>query len=188
MNGAARQFRILAISGSLRARSSNTIVLQAAAALTPDNVEVVMYAGLAELPHFNPDLDRSLDDVLPPAATELRTQVGRADALLICSPEYAHGVPGSLKNALDWLVGGAEMPGKPVGVINASFASTHAHAQLIETLTTMSARVVPDACVTLSTTPKNLDIAGIVASPSIAPMLRGVLGALVAEAAAVDNT
>lgn len=134
--------RILAISGSLRASSSNTLLLIAAAELAPDGVEVVMYDGLGDLPHFNPDLDRALDDPrLPAAVRDLRTRVGAADALLISTPEYAHGVPGSLKNALDWLVGGSEMPGKPVALLNASPRSVHAQASLAETLRTMSADV-----------------------------------------------
>jgi chromate reductase len=136
--------RILAISGSLRASSSNTALLHAAASLAPQGVELAMYDGLGDLPHFNPDLDRELDDPnLPAAVRDLRTRVGDADALLISTPEYAHGVPGSLKNALDWLVGGSEMPGKPVALLNASPRSVHAQASLAETLRTMSADVVP---------------------------------------------
>jgi chromate reductase, NAD(P)H dehydrogenase (quinone) len=116
----------------------------AAAELAPKGVEVAMYHGLGDLPHFNPDLDKALDDPdLPAAVRDLRTRVAAADALLISSPEYAHGVPGSLKNALDWLVGGSEMPGKPVALLNASPRSVHAQAQLAETLRTMSADVVP---------------------------------------------
>lgn len=136
--------KVLAISGSLSAASSNTAVLRAAARLAPDGVEVVLYDGLGELPHFNPDLDRVLDDPeLPAAVRELRSRVGEADALLISSPEYAHGVPGSLKNALDWLVGGSEMPGKPVALVNTSPRAVHAQASLTETLRTMSVALVP---------------------------------------------
>jgi NAD(P)H-dependent FMN reductase len=138
--------RILAISGSLRASSSNTLLLKAAASLAPHGVAVVMYHGLGDLPHFNPDLDKALDDPdLPAQVRDLRTQVAGADALLISTPEYAHGVPGSLKNALDWLVGGSEMPGKPVALLNASPRSVHAQASLAETLRTMSADVVADS-------------------------------------------
>jgi chromate reductase len=115
----------------------------AAAEMAPDGVEVTLYDGLGTLPHFNPDLDKALDDPdLPEPVRDLRTRVGAADALLFCVPEYAHGVPGSLKNALDWLVGGSEMPGKPVASLNASPRSTHAQASLAETLRTMSAHVV----------------------------------------------
>jgi NAD(P)H-dependent FMN reductase len=91
--------RILAISGSLRAASSNTAVLQAAIELAPPDVEIVRCDGLSELPHFNPDLD---DANAPAPVANWRAQLKAADGVLISSPEYAHGVPGSLKNALDW--------------------------------------------------------------------------------------
>lgn len=124
--------RILAISGSLRAMSSNSALLRTAAAVAPPGVEITQYEGLARLPHFNPDDD--LGDP-PEPVLELRAQVGAADALLFCVPEYAHGMPGSLKNALDWLVSSIELPGKHVALLNASPMATHAQAALRETLT-----------------------------------------------------
>src|SRR5690349_783719 len=100
-----RSMRIFAISGSLRASSLNTAVLQAAVALAPPGVEIVLYDGLSRLPHFNPDVDGEI--ALAPVA-DWRTRLRAADGVLISSPEYAHGVPGSLKNALDWVVGSGE--------------------------------------------------------------------------------
>src|SRR5215469_4982365 len=138
--------RILAISGSLRAKSSNTAVLTAAARLAPPGTEIVLYDGLADLPHFNPDLDT--ED--PPAPVlALRRAIGHCDGLLISSPEYARGVAGALKNALDWLVSSLEFPEKPVALINASPRSTHADAQLRLILATMSARLIEAASITL---------------------------------------
>lgn len=168
---------ILAISGSLRGRSSNAEVLRAAALVVPA-VHVDLYDGLAGLPHFNPDDD--LDGaLLPLPVRDLRAQLAAADALLICSPEYAHGVPGSLKNALDWLVSGPEMVGKPTGLINASPRSTHAHASLAETLRTMSAVVVPGAMITLPLSGRAMDAAAIASDPELATVLRGCVDALV---------
>src|SRR5579884_2750614 len=138
-----RRVRLLAISGSLRAGSSNTSLLEAAAALAPGGVEVLLYEGLGELPHFNPDLEANE----PASVTELRRLVREADGLLISSPEYAHGVPGSLKNALDWLVGGSEFPGKAVALLNASPRATHAQAALAETIRTMAGRLVEEASI-----------------------------------------
>jgi NAD(P)H-dependent FMN reductase len=168
--------RVLAISGSLRAASSNTTVLLAAAALAPDGVEVALYDGLAGLPHFNPDHDRAFDDpLLPAAVADLRRRVGAADALLISSPEYAHGVPGSLKNALDWLVGSAEFPGKVVALVNTSARATHAQASLVETLRTMSAELVPGSPFLVSLPPGHGDAA---ADPAVAGAIREVLAAV----------
>src|SRR5262249_47022129 len=115
--GGSCAVRVLAISGSLRSGSSNTILLRAAAELAPRGLCVILYGGLADLPHFNPDLDDEANP--PPQVREFRDALRAADGLMICSPEYAHGVPGSLKNALDWVVGSGELSGKPVALINA---------------------------------------------------------------------
>jgi chromate reductase len=139
--------RILAISGSLRAQSTNTELLRAAALVPTQGVTVSLYDGLADLPHFNPDVE---EHELPESAAALRRAVGAADALIISSPEYAHGIPGALKNALDWLVGGPEMVGRRVALWHASTWSVHAPAQLAEVLRTMSAEVVEDATVILN--------------------------------------
>ncbi|HEY6853744.1 MAG TPA: NADPH-dependent FMN reductase [Gemmatimonadales bacterium] len=167
--------RILAISGSLRAASSNSRLLEAAAALAPAGVAWVRYEGLGELPHFNPDIEAR---GLPAPVAALRAQVAAAGAIVISSPEYAHGVPGSLKNALDWLVSGVELPGKPVALFNPSATSTHAQAALVEILTTMSARVIADATVTLPLGAKKLEVAGMIADPAIAAAIRAAIAAL----------
>lgn len=134
--------RILAISGSLRAESSNTALLRAAARIASPGTQVVVYDGLAALPPFNPDLDRDGDEPAP-AVAALRAEISAADGVIISSPEYAHGVPGVLKNALDWLVSYPEFAGKPVVLWNASAAGgEHAQASLVEILKTMSARVL----------------------------------------------
>jgi chromate reductase len=161
---------ILAISGSLRASSSNTFVLQALAALAPDGVTIAMYDGLTGLPYFNPDLDRE-GDTPPAGVADLRAQVGRADGIIICSPEYAHGVPGVLKNALDWLVSSLEFPGKSVALINVSPRSTHAQASLAETLRTMSASLIADEAFTVPLPRDRRDVAGMLADPDIAQAL-----------------
>jgi len=165
----AGPLRILAISGSLRARSSNTSLLRLAMDVAPDDMEIVLYDGLASLPHFNPDDDV---DVPPASVLGLRARVGEADGLLICSPEYAHGMPGSLKNALDWLVASVELPHKPVALLNASPWATHAQAALVETLTVMSTRVVRDASLTIPVTRGDVAADGRIESAEIGRAVR----------------
>jgi len=164
--------RILAISGSLRASSSNTALLRAAAALAPQNVEVVLYEGLGNLPHFNPDLD---GETVAPAVSGWRSKLRDADAVVFSVPEYAHGVPGVLKNGLDWVVGSGELVDKPVTLFNASPRGTYAQASLTETLTVMSAKVVPDASVTLQLLGKAATASQIVADPAMAAVVRTAL-------------
>jgi chromate reductase len=170
--------RLLAISGSLRTASSNTTVLHALQAIAPANVIVTLYDGLGNLPYFNPDLDGETDTPLA-SVGQLRAQIGQANGLLISSPEYAHGVPGVLKNALDWLVSSLEFPGKPVALINISPRSTFVYASLSEILTTMSASLITDSRFTLPLPGKGLDVAGMLADPQIAQDLHAALDAFV---------
>ena len=173
--------RILAISGSLRAQSTNSAVVQAAARLAPPGMQIVVYRDLGALPHFNPDLEA---DAPPAPVAALRRHIGLSRGLLICSPEYARGVPGALKNALDWLVGSVEFPDMPVALINASPRSINADAQLRLTLATMSARIVEAASITLPLLGRGFDADAIVADASVAGELRGALDALAGAAAA----
>ena len=108
------KIKILAISGSLRASSSNTSILRATIKLAPENVEIALYDGLGNLPHFNPDLD---NDEPPAIIQELRRELNNADGVIICTPEYAHNIPGSLKNLLDWNVSSSTLYHKPIAVI-----------------------------------------------------------------------
>lgn len=111
--------RILGISGSLREKSTNSRLLTAFAELLPVEAEYVTYDGLAELPHFNPDLDGD-EEWENEAVQSWRSLLRSADAVVICTPEYARGVPGSLKNALDWIVSSGEFVDKPTAAISAS--------------------------------------------------------------------
>ncbi len=166
--------RILAISGSLRAASSNTAALRAAQQVAPPGMEIVLYGELGGLPHFNPDLE----ELRLPGVVELESLVRGADALLVSCPEYARGVPGAFKNALDWLVSSDAFVGKPVGLINTSPRATDAHASLALTLATMAGRVVPEASIVLPLLGRNLDAASIAADAELAAQLRGALEAL----------
>lgn len=172
--------RILAISGSLRSGSSNTILLRAAVALAPETFEVSVYDGLATLPHFNPDLD---NETVPSSVVDFRSQLQGSDGVLISSPEYGHGVPGVLKNALDWVVASGELYGKPVALLNASPRSVHAQASLKETLTVMMASLIPEASITVSLRSNKVDEASMISDPEISHALRS---ALVAFGRAID--
>ena len=170
-------WNFLAISGSLRAHSTNTEVLRACTILALPSANVRIFEGLAELPHFNPDLDIE-GAIAPDTVGQFRREIGDADAVIISSPEYAHGVPGSLKNALDWLVSAPEMVFKPIGLLNVSPRSTHAYASLAETLRTMSTTLVPQASLELSLTRSMVSAEKIAANPEIADRLRLALLAL----------
>lgn len=172
-----RASRILAIPGSLRAASINHAFCRAAARLAHDGIAVEVFEGLGALPLFNPDLESA-----PPArVTDLRAAVARADALLIASPEYAHGIAGPLTNALDWLVSFEGFVAKRAGVVNLAPRAHHAHTALLEVLATMSAIIVPAACVTLALPRGVVDEAGIGGDADVAASIRGLLSALATE-------
>jgi len=166
--------RLLALCGSLRAATINAALLRAAARVAPPPVVVQVFGGLGDLPLFNPDREHDL----PSAVRQLHEAVAAADALLIASPEYAHGVSGTIKNALDWLVSFAPFVHKPVAVLNASPRAHHADAALRETLRTMSAEIVEPASVSIPLLGAHLDEDGMVDSPSVSAALRDALGAL----------
>ena len=106
---------------------------------------MTLYEDLGKLPIFNPDHT----EALPPVVAELRRLALACDGLLISSHEYAHGVPGGMKNALDWMVGWGELAYKPVALFNTSPYGEHARAALAEILVTMSLHIVPEAALTL---------------------------------------
>lgn len=126
---------IIAISGSLRAASTNSALLAALAANAPADCHVQVYDGLGRLPIFNPDDE---GDRTPPEAARLIEMITRADGVIVSCPEYAHGVPGGMKNALDWLVSRDAAVGKPAMLVHASPRSLYARAALAEIMRTMS--------------------------------------------------
>lgn len=166
--------KILAISGSLRAASINSALLRAAIRLAPPHIEVTLFAGLGDLPLFNPDLELAL----PAPVARLQAAVAAADALLIASPEYAHGVTGTIKNALDWLVSFEAFVNKPVALLNASPRAHHADAALRETLKTMSAVIVEAASISIPLLGAHLTETGMVESPSVSGAVKQSLAAL----------
>ena len=173
-----KNIQILTISGSLRAKSSNTAVLQAIKLLAPAATDITFYSELANLPHFNPDLDC---EPLPSAIESLRQQIKSCDGIIISSPEYAHGVSGSLKNLLDWLVSSVEFHGLPVAMINTNPRATVALASLKEILITMSAQIIEPANITLAIAGKNLNAKEIAADLELSGSLKLAIAIFTAE-------
>jgi len=138
--------KVIAICGSLRTASINRKLLHAAIRLSPPGMEAVMSPDIGKLPLYNPDLEHCV----PEQVARFRAQVAASKAVLIASPEYAHGVTGTLKNALDWLVGFEPfVVNKPVAVLNASPRAHHADAALREILKIMSFELVESASITI---------------------------------------
>jgi chromate reductase len=166
--------KVLAISGSLRVDSINSALLRAAARLAPPNMKVRLFRAAGELPLFNPDLEPKM----PSQVAAFHAEIAASDALLIASPEYAHGVTGTIKNAFDWLVSFEPFIHKPVAVLNASPRAHHADAALRETLRTMSAVIVEEASISIPLLGAHLNEDGMVKSPTVSRAIQSSLLAL----------
>ncbi len=183
--------RIFALSGSLRPGSTNSALLREAARLAPAGTAFDLYEGLGTLPLFDPGLDLDPTDYQAPAPlVDLREHLRSADAVLICTPEYAFGMPGALKNALDWIVGMGVMEGKPVAAWAASpmglgplgEGGSRAHQSLLWVLTALGTRQVTEAHLVLNRIKSHMDAQGRVTDPETERMLQAAVAALVASA------
>lgn len=155
--------RLVGIAGSLRSGSFNRALLEAARELTPDEVDIVPF-DLASIPLYNGDLDD--DEHRPEPVVRLKEAIFRADGVLLVSPEYNYGVPGVLKNALDWASRPgfrSPMAGKPVGMMGASMGASgtmRGQEQLKLTLLGMGSQVFPHPGVAVSKAQERFDARG----------------------------
>lgn len=161
------KLKFVGLSGSLRSLSYNSASLKALSLLSGDIANITI-VNLGDLPLFNPDLE--LDDI--PAVATLKSNLKSADGLIISSPEYAHGISGVMKNALDWLVSGDEFVNIPIMLINTSPRATHAQLMLREVLVTMSGIIIEKSCVTIPLLGTTLDAQGIVADSELSHLLK----------------
>lgn len=166
--------RLLAVSGSLSPRCVCSRTIAALRIVAPRGVDLAVYEGLGDLPHFNPDLDGA--DV-PAQVADLRRRVAACDGLVICSPSRAHGVAGALKNALDWLAGSGELTGVPVAVINATARAEIAYDHLCESLTVMAAWLIEGPAIDVRRG-QGLRAEEIAADPALGPKLAAILAAV----------
>lgn len=164
------------MSGSLRLGSSNHAILHTLGKLMPQGIDYSIYNGLSEIPAFDPGLD---NDDPPAAVSALRQQIAKADGIIICTPEYAYGVPGALKNALDWTVSSASFSGKPTALITASTGGENAHAALIKILGAIDANLLKEATLLVSFVRSKMDDKGTVTDVETSRKLEVVFNALI---------
>lgn len=143
---------VLGIAGSLRRESRSKALLSALELSCPQNITFDVDDLVGQLPLFNPDQEKS---PVEPVIQFFR-QTELADVIVFSTPEYAHGVTGSIKNALDWLVGFEPFALKPVAVLNPSHRAFHADAALKEILSTMNAKILTEASIRIAVTSNQL--------------------------------
>ena len=160
--------RVLAVCGSLQARSGNRTLLEAARACASNGVAVALFDGIRALPPFDPDLDAA---GAPEAVLAWRRAIAASDAVLVASPEYGFSLAGALKNAIDWVIGSGELEGKVVGItasVNTAGRGRGGLEALADTLRAVSARIVGGA--------------SIVRGPALERDVAALLAAIVEEA------
>jgi NAD(P)H-dependent FMN reductase len=150
--------------------------------MMPSNINYTIYNGVSEIPAFDPDLD---NDSPPAAVAELRRQLAEADGIVICTPEYAYGIPGALKNALDWMVSSASFSGKPTALITASTGGETAHEALIKVLGAIDADLIKEATLLISFIRSKMDSDGNITDEETAEKLRSVFDVLMSAIAAI---
>ncbi len=131
------KIKVLAISGSTRENSSNYKILKYISNHLNTVFDVEILENLAELPHFNPDLDTENP---PKEIISLRNKIEKSDGILICTPEYVFSLPGSLKNALEWCVSTTVFTNKKMGLITASASGEKGHEQLLLVMKTLDSK------------------------------------------------
>jgi NAD(P)H-dependent FMN reductase len=177
---------LLLISGSARDGSTNVAALRTAAAVAGDDVDAVLFGGIGELPLFNPDDDREGVPIDPRAAA-MRSAVAAADALLLCTPEYAGALPAALKNLLEWTIGDAGTYRKPVAWINAAgpaapSGAADAHESLANVLRYAGAEIVDGACVRVPVTRDMVGPDGLISADGARAAIADAVTALVDHA------
>ncbi len=184
--------RLLLISGSLRSGSTNTAALRTARAVAPPEIETTLYAGMGDLPHFNPDDDHE-GAAVDPAVSALRAAIAGADGLLFCTPEYAGALPGSFKNLLEWTVGDASTYRKPVAWINVSGAAAptagaDAHDSLRKVLGYVGAHIVESACARIPLARSDIGDNAEIADDAVRGQIRDVLAVFADDVRGQDES
>lgn len=155
--------KVLAISGSTRANSSNERLIRKIAALASETIHLTLFDSISELPHFNPDLDNN--DQLPSAVLAFRQQIADADGIIICTPEYVFTLPGSLKNALEWCVSTTLFSQKPVGLITASASGEKGYETLQLVMKTIEAKFSEATQLLIKGIKSKIDMEGNITHP-----------------------
>ena len=171
--------RIVAISGSTRAHSSNEAILKLIASIYQDVLDVYIFDKLDQLPHFNPDVD---EDHVAQSVADFRSLIDSADGVLICTPEYVFSLPGALKNALEWTVSTTVFSNKPFAFIVASGLGEKTFESLELIMNTILQYTIGDhAKLLIQGARAKVKASGEVADPETLQAIRNVADALIAQ-------
>ena len=168
--------RVLAICGSTRAESVNLHILKRIAEMYEQEIDFTIYTQIDQLPHFNPDLDT---DTPPEAVTHFRKRIEAADGILICTPEYVFSLPGSFKNAIEWLVSTILLTDKPAALITASSSGQKAHEALNLVMKTVGVKVAEAASLLISAPKTKISIEGKITDDATMKSIRQLMDSFI---------
>lgn len=168
--------KIVAIAGSTRAESVNLHILKAIAAMYEDQLDCTIFTGIDQIPHFNPDLDT---ETPPAAVTAFRKLIEEADGVIICTPEYVFSLPGSLKNALEWMVSTIIFTNKPTALITASSSGQKAHEALQLVIKTIGARTSPETSLLIGAPKTKISVEGVITDETTLHQIRSLMDAFI---------
>src|ERR1700761_9178170 len=163
--------KVIGISGSTRPDSSNHRLLRTLAEWTTGRLVGSIYPSVAGLPQFVPGDENNV----PEAVVCFRQQLSAADGVVICTPEYAHGVPGALKNAIDWTVSSGEFSNRPTVLITASTDGKFGHEALLEVLSVIEARNVRELQLLIPFIRTKIDEKGEIKDPATAEAIKRLM-------------
>lgn len=172
--------QILAICGSLRPESSNMSILNAVASWLPAGAGYHIYDNIGLLPHFDPTYNH---ENTPAEVARFRSLIAGADGVIICSPEYAFGIPGSMKNAPDWTVASGEFTDKPVAVITASSSGDKAHAALLLVMNVITGGVTDASTLLIPYVRTKVNNEGVITDTETSAQLQAVVQSLLQQIA-----
>lgn len=164
---------IVVLHGSLRDTSSSAAIIRKVSQLIGDTANLILFKGTGQLPHFDDKAE------VPDSVTAFRKIIFDADGVLICTPEYAFGIPGTLKNALDWTVGSGEFDKKPVALITASSIGEKGHAAMINVLTAINGRMSEETNLLISFIRTKIGADGEVSDEKTISALSKLVGAFI---------
>jgi chromate reductase len=168
---------ILAICGSTRIRSANKDIINVIAILGQDQLNITNF-DISTLPYFNQDIT---DGHVSKSVIEFREAILKADAVLICTPEYVFSLPGILKNAIEWAVSTTVFTDKPTALITASSSGEKAHESLLLVMNTLGIKTDENMCLLISGVKSKLNTQGEVIEMELIKKLKVIIENLVKD-------
>lgn len=168
--------KILAISGSTKANSTNGIILRSISDWFADELDVQVFSGISSLPHFNPDIT---EEAIAASIREFRSLIEEADGVIICTPEYVFSLPGSLKNAIEWTVSTTVFSHKPVALIVASASGEKAFEALKLIMRTIECKVVEQSTLLIRGAKGKINKEGQIVEENLRSDLQKVIATLI---------